>query len=355
MSNPNLYLSVRAVTRETSDTIVIQFNHPQHKTVAYKPGQYLTLLAEVNGKKIRRCYSLCSSPDVDAFPAVAVKKIPGGEMSGWLVNNLKSGQTLEVMEPAGSFVFVPRPDKRRHILLFAAGSGITPLISMLKSVLFAEPKSSVSLVYGNRNEASIIFKAELDALLAKYPSRLRVVHCLSIPPEKWYGASGRISAEMLPELLDQLQPVLLPEDSLYYLCGPQGLMDSVSTVLKNRKVPSDRIFRESFFTGTDAAEIIAEIEEEGIITREVTVKYDRDTYKFSVPPNKTILEAAQDLDIDIPYSCQSGLCTSCRGKCLSGKVFMSEREGLSDSELNEGYILTCVGHPQSDNVVIEIG
>ncbi|MES2387438.1 MAG: ferredoxin--NADP reductase [Bacteroidota bacterium] len=354
MSNHSIYLTVRSVKRETEDTISITFQHPQKGLLQYKPGQYLTLISPGDSKS-RRCYSLCTSPDADAFPAVAVKLILGGQMSTWLFDSLKEGDKLEVLEPMGNFVFEPKPDKRRHIMLFAAGSGVTPLMSILKSALKTEPKSIVSLIYGNRFEHGIIFREELDALQAQHPARLRIVHCLTSPPEKWYGATGRISEGMLGEILDQLQPFPPAEDTLHYMCGPRGMMDAVISVLAARKVPKDRIYHESFFSDAPAIDFSAIAEDEGIIAREVKVIYDDVESTFTVPPQNTILEAAQDLDIDLPYSCQSGLCTSCRGKCISGKVLMTETEGLSDSELKEGYVLTCVSHPLTDNVVIEIG
>lgn len=348
-------LPVLQVIPETADTISIQLGWDGAIHPPYKAGQYLTLIAHINGKEVRRAYSLCSSPDLDEPLTVSVKRVEGGLMSNHLPDTLKAGDTLAVLEPLGHFTLEPQADAYRHIVLIGAGSGITPLFSILKTVLVAEPKSLVSLVYGNRNEESIIFRQALEDWQARYPSRLRVVHCLSSPPDKWYGASGRISPEMLNEVLDQLNPAPAPQDTLYYTCGPAGLMDTVLQVLQSRKVAGSKIFKESFVSSVDAATKAAAIEEEGIVKRLVKVIYDDEAHEYEVNPETTILEAALDLDIDLPYSCQSGLCTACRGKLLSGKVHMDETEGLSQSELDAGYVLTCVGHPLTENVVIEIG
>jgi ring-1,2-phenylacetyl-CoA epoxidase subunit PaaE len=355
MSQTSIFLTVRAITLETPDTISIQFEQPWVKPVQYRPGQFLTVIATVNGNKIRRAYSLCSSPHTDAFPAISVKRIPDGLMTNYLFDNLKVGSSLEVLEPLGNFVFEPKPAAKRHIVLFGAGSGITPLFSIIKSALKAEPDALVSLVYGNRYQNTIIFYDELKGLQEKYPSRFKVLHCLSAPPNVWYGASGRLNPELVNEVLDQWQPISPVQETLYYMCGPQEMMDTIAKTLEDRKVLKPFIFRESFFSSISEAAAQTIVEEEGIVTRKIKVIYDGDEFVFDVEPKNTILEAAQDKDINLPYSCQSGLCTACRGKCLSGKVHLIEREGLSDSEFNEGYILTCVAHPLTDDVVIEIG
>jgi ring-1,2-phenylacetyl-CoA epoxidase subunit PaaE len=351
----NTHLTIHKVVAETADTISIHFQQPWHKMIDYKAGQYLTLIATIDGKQVRRPYSLCSSPHADAFPAVAVKRIPGGEMSNFLADWAAEGKGLEIMEPMGNFFYEPAPEKRRHIVLFAAGSGITPMFSIIKSALKMEPKSEITLVYGNRNVESIIFHNELTELQGHNSNRLRVVHCLTSPPDQWYGATGRISQEMLGEILEQTTPALPIEDSLYFMCGPQGMMDSVQQVLISRGVPATKVFHESFFSNVSEVDKEAAIVEQGIIERTVKVIYDGDEFEFTVPAHSTILEAAEEADVDLPYSCQSGLCTACRGKCLSGKIHMDETEGLSQNEIENGYILTCVGHPLTDNVVIEIG
>jgi ring-1,2-phenylacetyl-CoA epoxidase subunit PaaE len=351
MSTNTVSLRVARVVHETSDAVSIVFE----QSFSYLAGQFLTLIANINGKEVRRAYSLCSAPANNEQPAIAVKAVTDGLMSNYLINNLKAGDTIEALSPMGNFALQAVPSAKRHIVLVGAGSGITPLFSILKNTLKNEPESYVSLVYGNRTEKDIIFYQALNDLQKEYPTRLRVVHTLTQPPTTWYGATGRINAELMQELVYQLTPPTPVQSTEYFMCGPQAMMDTVQEVLTANKVLKINIHRESFFSSIDEAAKQAAIEEEGIITRKVTVIYDGDTHEFEVKPEQSILDAALDQDIDLPYSCQSGLCTACRGKCLSGKVHLDEREGLSDNEMNAGYVLTCVGHPLTADVVIEIG
>ncbi len=354
MSVHSIKLKVAEVIRETPETISISFDTPS-ELLDYQAGQFLTLIVPVEGESIRRAYSLCSAPGVDDKLCVSVKQVENGKMSNWLPKNIKPGYEMELLPAIGHFTFLPIRGKKRHIILFGAGSGITPLFSILKSVLAHEPDSFVSLIYGNRNEFSIIYKTKLEQLQAQHPSRFKVVHCLTQPPDVWYGAKGRISEELLEEMLHHLQPASPVQETLYYMCGPHGMMESVENVLGKQGIAKEKIHREIFHSNVDEASKQQAVEEQGIITREVTIILDGKTYKITVDPSSTILETALEKDVDMPYSCQSGLCTACRGKCLSGKVHMDETEGLSDDELDSGYVLTCVGHPLTADVVIEIG
>lgn len=351
------HLKVREVIRETADAITIVFDHPENKKIIYKAGQFLTLIMNINGEKIRRAYSMCTSPLVDDYPAVTVKVVEGGKMSGFLNQNLKAGDTIEVMEPMGHFTTDLLKENKRHIILFGGGSGITPLMAILKSILYGEPQSIISLIYANRNEDSIIFKEKIKELQLKFPGRFNVVHVLDNAPLNWQGPSGLLNPDMLKKILAEL-PAWNPENTQYLMCGPEGMMNNVENTLKAFGISKDKMFKESFVAGTinkaEAAKQAEEVKEEST-AHEVTVIYDGEEYKFVVEPGKTILETALDLDIDLPYSCQSGLCTACRGKRLSGKVKMDEEEGLSEQELEEGYVLTCVGHPLTSDVKIEIG
>lgn len=356
MTLQSQHLTIQKVVRETSDTISIHFQQPWHKMIEYEAGQFLTVFAPINGKVERRSYSLCSSPHADAFPAIAVKRIPGGLVSNWLFEYADTGKGLEVLPPLGNFSYQPEPAKRRHFVLFGAGSGITPLFGILKSILKMEPRSEVTLVYGNRNLESIIFKDELDLLQARHANRLRVIHTLTSPPDAWYGATGRISKENLVDILNHSEPVMPVEETFYYMCGPQGMMDTVKeTLIIDFRVSESFIKHESFFSTISDSEKQEALDAQGIVEQEVKVIYESDTFRFQVPPHKTILEAAEEQGIDLPYSCQSGLCTACRGKCLSGKIHMDESDGLSQKEIDQGYVLTCVAHPLTKGVVIEIG
>lgn len=350
-------LVVKDIVKETADTISIVFEQPAAGAMSYKSGQFLTLIASVNGKEVRRSYSLCTSPFVDKDLAVTVKRVEGGLLSNWLAEHLKKGATIRVMEPMGQFTTEYSADRKRHLILFAGGSGITPMMSIVKSILVKEPNSIVSLIYCNRDIDSIIFKDALDEMQTRDEGRLHVIHVLDNAPMNWQGYSGLLNHEMLTRLFERI-PDWGIDNTTYLMCGPEGMMKNVDSLLAMRHIPKEKIFKESFVQGIidkdqKKEQVVAGKEERK--EREVTIRYDGQEYKVMVPPDKGILESALDQGIDLPYSCQSGLCTACRGKALSGKVKLDEEEGLSQSERDEGYVLTCVGHPLTDDVVIEIG
>ena len=350
---PHYYdLKISEIVQETKDAVTIVFEQPA-TDLNYKPGQFLTLIVNIGGKDVRRSYSLCSSPYLGEKPAVTVKRVDGGIMSNWLPDNLKIGSSIKVMEPMGQFTTEYSKSNKRHVVMFAGGSGITPMMSIIKSLITQEPDSIVSLIYCNRNIDSIIFKDALEQWATKYEGRLHVIHVLDEAPMNWQGYSGLLNHEMLTKLFERIPDWGLGKTT-YLMCGPEGMMKNVETLLDAHKISRDKIFKESFVTGTidkkDKKESAAEDK-----AREVTIRYDGNEFKVMVEPHRTILETALDEGIDLPYSCQSGLCTACRGKCLSGKVKLDEEEGLSQSERAEGYVLTCIGHPLTDDVVIEIG
>jgi len=348
-------LRVREVIQETDDAISIVFDEPANE-IEYTSGQFLTLIPVINSEKVRRAYSLCTSPFVDKFPAVTVKRIQNGLVSNYLNDHIKVGDEIEVMEPRGNFTTVYDENNKRHIVMFGGGSGITPLMSIAKSTLHAEPESIVSLIYCNRNINSVIFKQHLEELQDKFEGRMHVIHVLDDAPVNWQGPSGLLNHEMLKRLIERI-PDWGIENTTYLMCGPEGMMKNVQSMLEEMQIPRDKIFRESFVAPiidkepkpTDEAPV-SEVQ-----SRKVTVIYEGEEHTFAVEPDKTILETALDLGIDLPFSCQSGLCTACRGRRVSGEVKMDEMEGLSDSEIEQGYVLTCVGHPATDDVVIEIG
>jgi ring-1,2-phenylacetyl-CoA epoxidase subunit PaaE len=346
-------LKVKDIIKETKDAITIEFYQPENK-ISYKSGQFLSLITTIEGKEIRRAYSLCSSPFVDEDLAVTVKRVDNGLMSNWLPDNLKAGDTMKVMEPMGVFTTDFDPTKKRHLIMFAGGSGITPMMSLIKSMLNQEPDSIASLIYCNRDIDSIIFKGEFDRMQTDFEGRLHVIHILDDAPMNWQGHSGLLNHDMLVKIFERI-PAWGMASTTYLMCGPEGMMKNVENLLAEQSIPKENIFKESFVAGTiDKADKKPTTDGE-IIAREVTVIYDGDEHKFTVEPGNSILETALDKGIDLPYSCQSGLCTACRGKCLSGKVKLDEEEGLSEAELAEGFVLTCVGHPLTDDVVIEIG
>ena len=350
------FLKVNEVIRETPDAVTITFWHPISEEVRYQPGQFLTFLLNINNQKVRRSYSMASSPHVDVSLAVSVKRVPGGLVSNYLCDRIRPGDVLETLEPMGTFTPKLDQQNRRTIVLIGAGSGITPLFSMAKSALHVEPNSRVWLIYGNRNQESIIYKAHIDAMAQAYsPSRFSVTHVLSQPTSGWAGLEGRLNQHTLTSLLEDL-PAQERQTVSAYLCGPDDMMAEARQALSLVGVPTERVFKESYVTAqVPAGEVIedpAGADDSG--SPEVTVLYEGAEYKFAVAPHQTILEAALDLDIDLPYSCQAGMCTACLGKCTSGTVKLDEEDGLSESELKAGYVLTCVAHPVGRDVVIEI-
>ena len=348
-------MKVKEIEKETEEAATLHFWHPLNEVVAYRPGQFLTILLPVDDKKIRRSYSMSSSPYTDVSLAITIKRVPGGYASNLLLDSIKVGDTLEVMEPMGAFFPKQSDDQTRQVVFVGAGSGITPLFSILKSVLMVEPESEVFLIYGSRNEDSIIFKNKLEALQAKYGERFKVVHTLSQPSENWEGEKGRLNKSHLLKIVEKL-PTLNKAEAEFFLCGPDDMMEEAHRALSILAIPDNKIRKESFLTATAAqpGEVTLEEEDDTLKTREITLFYEGAEYKLPVKPHETVLEAALNMDIDLPYSCQAGMCTACLGRCTSGKVHLDEEDALSEAELNEGFILTCVSHPMSDDVIIEV-
>ena len=346
-------LKVRNVVKETPDTVSIYFEQPE-PYLEYKPGQFLTVILDINGKEERRSYSLCTSPFVDPHPAITVKRVDNGLVSNYLNDHIRPGKTIEIMKPMGNFTVPFHSQNKRHFVMIAGGSGITPVMSLAKSALINEPSSQVTLIYSSRNEEQIIFKKELDQLEGKYADRLHVVHNLTQPGASWDGLKGRISEEKIKNILDAKVGDL--SSAVFFICGPEGMMEIAEKGVSALGVAKENIHTESFYTDLSAKEeaLRAEGKLAPALTREVEVVLEGQTYHFEVAPGKTILEAGLDQDVDMPYSCQSGLCTACRGKLLSGKVDMIEDAGLSPGEIAEGYILCCSSKPASGDIKIVI-
>ncbi len=347
-------LKVKEIVQETQDAISLVFEMPEPE-MKYKSGQFLTLICEIENKEVRRSYSFSSAPGVDEDIAVTIKRVKGGLMSNYLPDHVQVGDTVKVMEPMGVFTTEFDPGNKRHIIMFAGGSGITPMMSLIKSTLTREPESVVSLIYANRNIDTVIFKEELDKWQTKYEGRLHVIHILDEAPMNWQGHSGLLNHEMLTRLFERI-PDWGEDKTSYLMCGPEGMMINVETLLAQQNIAREKIIKESFVAGTINKDDKSGGDDNATLkTRTVKVRYEGEEYTISVQPGTTILETALDDGIDLPYSCQAGLCTACRGKCLSGKVKLDEEEGLSSDEREAGYVLTCVGHPLTDDVVIEIG
>lgn len=350
-------IKVKKINRETKDAVSIQFDIPPYlaSQFQYKAGQYFTFSIVIGGEDVRRSYSVCSSPLTDPNPTVAVKEVEGGKMSTYLNNELKEGDVIEIMPPMGKFTIDPNPSNSRYLMLFGGGSGITPLLSIVKTILFAEPNSRLILFYANRDEQSIIFDEELKTIQAGSNGRLKILYGFDNPPEGWDGHAGYLTADKVSELARQELGLNYPI-AHYYTCGPAPMMDVVVSGLKSAGVRNDNIHTE-YFTATTKSETshgqktaTAENYSEEVIERTILVEVFGEKKEVTVKPEETILIAAQDAGLDPPYSCTVGVCTTCRARLRSGKACMDEREGLSDAEIEHGYILTCQAHPLTDDV-----
>jgi ring-1,2-phenylacetyl-CoA epoxidase subunit PaaE len=294
-----------------------------------------------------------SSSPREASLAITVKRVGKGLISNYLCDRLKVGDAVEVMEPMGHFIAEASAEKARNIVLFGGGSGITPLMSIIKTILPVEQKSRLFLVYGSRSEEDIIFKKQLDSLEQEYKGRFKVIHVLTKPSYTWHGYKTRINQASTVIFLKQ--DIAVPiADSEYFLCGPEGMMEQVTNSLKLFNVPAENIHKEHFFETNHKTVVVGVEEDPSLKEQTVTIKYEGKDYSLLVKPHETILEAALNQDIDLPYSCQAGMCTACMGKCVAGTVQMDEEDGLTDNEIKQGYVLTCVSHPMSAGVVIEV-
>ncbi len=348
-------LKIKKLNRLTDEAIAISFEIPDNlkDIFKYTQGQFLSIQAAVNGQKYRREYSLCSSPYYESEHVIASKIIGNGIVSNYLYKDLKEGDTLEVYPPQGKFFTQLDPSNEKKYVLVGGGSGITPLLSILKSVLHVEPKSKVMLYYGNATEKSIIFKDELLELQNKYKDRFKIYFTVSELPQEWRGLKGFINKEDLIKITND-NTGNKKNEAEYFICGPVEMMELVKQTLLSENIPADKIHIEFFTAPLHHEEYIPAGEETDVLKeRQVEIILDGNEYKISVSPDIAILDAAMNADLDPPFSCKSGICTTCRAKLYSGKVRMDEREGLSDSEIEEGYILTCQSHPLTDNVKIE--
>lgn len=370
MSNKNQFydLTVKDVITETANAVSISFSIPtEHQELfQYEAGQYLTLRFEIDGKDVRRAYSMSSSP-LDGTTTVTVKRVKGGLVSNHINSNLKAGMTVAVMPPQGRFTTKFSADQQRDIYLFGGGSGITPLMSILKTALENEPKSTVNLFYGNQDENNIIFKSALDQLEQKFKGQLQVEHILADPIREkptgftaflkkgkitWSGKVGVPDSVHTNAFLDAYSP--RSKEAIHFICGPGPMMDSVESVLLKRGVAADGIHIERFSStppqdqkaGATAATAVSG----GAGNLKVTL--DGKTVELVVPEGKTILDAMLDMKIEPPYSCTSGSCSTCMAKVKSGTVKMDACYALDDDEVEDGFILTCQAHPTSAEVEI---
>lgn len=344
-------LTILDVKQETEDSVSISFDvQPDLKNdYAYLSGQYLTLRATINGEDLRRSYSLCSSPFENEW-RVAVKQVEHGKFSTYANSELKAGMQLEVMTPAGNFKFEPQPESSNSHVLFASGSGITPILSIAKTALHEEPNCDVTLFYGNKGFASVIFREEIEALKNIYMDRLRVVHVFSREGLGNAIQKGRIDKDKTIELFNAFLKHTDIED--IYICGPEAMILGVKDGLSAQNVDEHKIHFELFTTPT-GNKTIEEKTDAPKIDSNVKIILDGDEIDVNMESTGiNILDAAQEAGADLPYACKGGVCCTCKAKIIEGSARMDVNYGLEPDEIEAGYILTCQAHPTSEKLVV---
>jgi ring-1,2-phenylacetyl-CoA epoxidase subunit PaaE len=347
-------LRVAEIVPETSEANSIRFEIPEElrEAFAFKAGQHLTLRATINGEEVRRNYSLCTAP-ADSDWMVTVKRIGGGLFSNWVGDQLKTGDTVDVMVPHGSFTTEFSAMHGRHLVGIAGGSGITPVMSLIRTLLREEPESRFTLLYGNRDSSSIIFLEALAALKDKYLGRFEIYHFLDAEEQDIELFNGMLNRERLDEAITALVPNAGGVDG-WFICGPGPMMDAAEGALLDRNVPKDRIHIERFTADRPAGAVAREIAElqtkaEGLT---VAVTLDGRTRKVAFTAGN-ILDSARASGLPAPFACKAGVCATCRAKVTTGKVEMAARYGLTDEEVAEGYVLTCQSVPLDDGVAVD--
>ncbi|MFE2428630.1 1,2-phenylacetyl-CoA epoxidase subunit PaaE [Streptomyces sp. NPDC059373] len=343
-------LRVAAVQSLCEDAAAISFDIPDHLTeeFAYRPGQSLTLRREVGGRDERRSYSICSP--VGSRPRIGVRVVPGGLFSSWLVHDVRPGDTVEVMAPTGAFT--PDLSQPGHHVLIAAGSGITPMLSIAESVLAADDRSRVTLFYGNRRTDTVMFADELADLKDLYPTRFQLGHVLSREPREAEVLSGRLDATRLAALIDALVDV--DAAGHWWLCGPHGMVRDAQQVLATLGVPAERVHQELFFADDGPVRPVRQIDTayDGPVSQ-VTITLDGRSTTSALPRDLAVLDGAQKTRPDLPFACKGGVCGTCRALVTEGTADMRRNYALEPAEVDAGYVLTCQTFPASETLTVD--
>ena len=347
-------LKVAEIVPETADAYSIRFHIPPEvrEAFAFKAGQHLTLRATINGEEVRRNYSLCTAP-AECDWMVTVKRIGGGLFSNWVGDSLEPGDTVDVMVPHGSFTTDFDPARSRHVVGIAGGSGITPVMSLIKTLLREEPKSRFTLLYGNRDSSSVIFLETLAGLKDKHLGRFEIYHFLDQEEQDIELFNGMLNRERLDEAIAALVPHPAEVDG-WFICGPGPMMDAAEGALLDRNIAKERIHIERFTADRPPEAVTREIAALQTRAEGVTVSVTLDGRTRRVPFTQgNILDSARASGLPAPFACKAGVCATCRAKVIRGKVEMAARYGLTDEEVADGYVLTCQSVPLGDGVAVD--
>jgi ring-1,2-phenylacetyl-CoA epoxidase subunit PaaE len=344
-------IKIKEVKKETSDCVSIAYDIPNElkNEFQFKPGQHITTKAIIDGQDIRRSYSLCSSPNEQDF-RVAIKQIDKGVFSAFANNSVNTGDTMEIMPPTGHFFININANNANKYVGFAGGSGITPIMSIIKTVMEEEPNSAFDLIYANRDESSIIFNEQFNTLKSKYNGRLTIHHILEQGNESNEDFSGYLSEDKIKKYAGSIFNKEAVAE--FFLCGPAPMLDIVKDGLGKINVPEAKIKLE-LFTAAIPENSTNNSESHEIIDSEVTVIVDGDEFTFNLNSDQSILDAAQNEDIDVPFACKGGVCGTCKAKVEEGEVRMDANYALEPEEIENNYILTCQSHPVSKQVLID--
>lgn len=340
-------LTVKNIQQETADTVSVSFKKAGlFNKLKYNPGQFVTLHIKLNDIVHKRAYSFSSNPFTDDEPKITVKRVKNGLVSNYIHDSLKVGDKIPVDKPGGSFFVKPEKGQQKNYVLFAGGSGITPIFSIISSLLHKEPKSKIILIYANRFLNSIIFKEKLEKLRKEYEDRFKIEFLISkeIPVLDNYH-HGLITDGIVMDVLEKYD--LAFGKGQYMICGPFGFMEAVKSILYVNGVSPTKI-KEELFKRPDRVVL-----KNGVLSK-VKIQLKGKSHELSVQGNTTILQAAMANNIEMPYSCRSGMCSTCLASCISGDISMTEGHFLEQKDVDAGKILTCVSYPTSENVVISI-
>jgi ring-1,2-phenylacetyl-CoA epoxidase subunit PaaE len=347
-------LRIAEIIPETNEANSLRFEVPPElrDKFAFRAGQHLTLRATLNGEEVRRNYSLCTAPDSDDW-LVTVKRIGGGLFSNWVGDELKPGDTIDVMAPHGSFTTEFAPTNKRHLVAIAGGSGITPVMSLVRTLLKYEPESRFTLLYGNRDSSSVIFLEALAGLKDKHLGRFEIYHFLDAEEQDIELFNGMLNRERLEEAIGALVPDAAEVDG-WFICGPGPMLDAAEAALLDRNIARDRIHIERFTADRLPGAVTREIAELQTKAEGLNVSVTLDGRTRRVPFTAgNILDSARASGLPAPFACKAGVCATCRAKVTKGKVEMAARYGLTDEEVGAGYVLTCQSVPVGDGVAVD--